>query len=122
VAMSVHNLTTSNKIYFRNADASELFFCHDGNCKLESIFGSIEVKPGDYISVPKGITYRWVTTGPAYLLRIESFNQRYRRPDRGLLGQQALYHEEGIVGPHFDPTLAIEKIFSGSSSIGRAID
>jgi len=109
VAMSVHNLTAANKIYFRNADANELFFCHDGHCKLESIFGSIDVKPGDYVSVPKGVTYRWITNAPVYLLRIESFKQNYRRPDRGLLGQQALYHEEGMVGPHFDPTLAVEK-------------
>ncbi|MBN8555573.1 MAG: homogentisate 1,2-dioxygenase [Deltaproteobacteria bacterium] len=108
LGVSVHKMTKSNPIYFRNSDASDLFFCHSGSAILESSFGSLDVKPGDYILVPKGVTYRWKTSG-TYLLRIESLKTYYKKPETGILGQQALYHEEAIRSPKFAPGLNTEK-------------
>src|SRR5665213_429704 len=82
IAISIHKINASSPIYFRNADASELYFCHEGKAILESSFGTLDVKPGDYVSVPKGVTYRWKTNG-VYFLRIESYSSRFKKPDTG---------------------------------------
>lgn len=108
IAVHLHRLNESNSVYFRNADASELYFCHEGSLVLDSVFGTIKVEKGDYVSIPKGVTYRWQTKS-AYLLRIESFVDYFRKPDTGLMGQQALYHEEQIRGPEFKIGLNEEK-------------
>jgi len=99
-AIHVHLITKSSPIYFRNADASELYFCHSGKAELDSPYGKLKVQAGDYVVVPKGSTYRWKTKG-AYLLRVENFGSWYKKPETGILGQQALYHEEDISTPSF---------------------
>jgi homogentisate 1,2-dioxygenase len=108
IGISVHRLTKANAIYFRNADASDLFFCHSGTVTLESPFGTLEVKAGDYLLVPRGVTYR-MKTSSAYLLRIESSTSYYKKPETGILGQQALYHEEQIKSPQFTAGVNSEK-------------
>ena len=45
---------------YRNAAADELFFVHDGKARLETIFGTLEAGPGDYVLLPKGVTHRWL--------------------------------------------------------------
>lgn len=107
-SISIHQMNAGSSVYFRNADASELYFCHEGKASLESPFGSLEVVPGYYVSVPRGVTYRWQTKG-VYLLRIESYRSRFKKPETGILGQQALYHEEGIRTPKFKNKLKLEK-------------
>lgn len=109
VAISIHRITKPTKIFYRNADASELYFCHSGQATLDSVFGRLEVAAGDYVNIPKGTTYRWITE-KAYLLRIESFASRFQKPATGILGQQALYHEEGVKSPQFTPDLQEEKV------------
>jgi homogentisate 1,2-dioxygenase len=99
-----HRITESSPVYFRNADASELLFCHEGKGYVESPFGQLSFEAGDYLSIPKGISYRIQIQSPSFFLRVESFRERFKRPDRGLLGQQALYHEEGILAPDFKTT------------------
>ncbi len=113
LSISIHRITDSSSIYFRNADASELYFCHDGSATLDSVLGCLEISSGDYLVIPKGVTYRWKASN-AYLLRIESYGSWYKKPETGILGRQALYHEEGIHSPKFTP-----KISSDSSSVVR---
>ncbi len=103
IAVWIHNMSSSSPIYFRNSDANELLFCHEGELSLESSFGSLAITAGDYVSIPKGVAYRLKLKNSAYLLRIESFKERFKEPDRGLLGQQAFYHEEGMEAPFFNP-------------------
>ncbi len=100
VSIWTHQITEAESVYFRNADASEVYFCHQGSGRFESIFGSFEIRPGDYLVVPKGVTYRWQSED-LYILRVESFHSPFRKPETGILGQQALYHEEGIETPKF---------------------
>lgn len=45
---------------FRNGGADELHFVHHGGGQLESVFGVLEYRPGDYVVVPKGTVHRWV--------------------------------------------------------------
>src|SRR5437867_1501223 len=38
-------------------------FVHLGGGRLESTFGVLKYRPGDYVVVPKGTTHRWVPDG-----------------------------------------------------------
>ncbi|MCH8273882.1 MAG: homogentisate 1,2-dioxygenase [Armatimonadetes bacterium] len=44
--------------FFKNADGDELIFIHEGSGALESQFGTVPYKPGDYLMVPRGTVYK----------------------------------------------------------------
>jgi homogentisate 1,2-dioxygenase len=95
------NVATFNQdfdAYFRNADHDELFFIHDGQGRLETIYGHLNVQTGDYITIPRGTTYKLFVTKPIHLLKIES-NSEFEEPSRGLLGPNALYDQTAIITP-----------------------
>lgn len=59
--------------FYRDADADVLYFVHRGEGTLETEFGPLEFRPGDYLVVPKGVTHRVAPrTRDNYLLVIES--------------------------------------------------
>jgi homogentisate 1,2-dioxygenase len=76
--------------FFRNADADELLFVHDGRGRLETDFGPLSYEPGDYLLVPRGTLYRVAPTSPSRMLVVTS-RAPLGLPDRGLLGQHALF-------------------------------
>ncbi len=82
---------------FRNADADEILFVHSGEGSLDSDFGPMEFRTGDYLVIPRGTTYR-LGSGGAELLVVES-REEVRLPERGLLGQHALFDPNVIEVP-----------------------
>ena len=48
---------------YRNAIGDELWYVQHGSGRLESIFGMLDVGPGDYVVVPASTTHRWVAIG-----------------------------------------------------------
>jgi homogentisate 1,2-dioxygenase len=44
----------------RNGGADELHYVFAGGGRLESLFGVLDYRAGDYVVVPKGTTHRWV--------------------------------------------------------------
>jgi homogentisate 1,2-dioxygenase len=44
--------------FYKNADADEVIFIHEGSGTLKSIYGSLKFKYGDYIVVPRGTIYQ----------------------------------------------------------------
>ena len=40
--------------FFKNADADEVIFIHEGNGTIKTIYGNLDFKYGDYIVVPRG--------------------------------------------------------------------
>ena len=50
--------THSMDSFFRNAQGDELYFVHEGKGMLESVFGLLPFREGDYMIVPRGTTYR----------------------------------------------------------------
>ncbi len=48
---------------YRNAVGDELVYVQAGSGRLESVFGVLDVGPGDYVVVPASTTHRWVVTG-----------------------------------------------------------
>jgi homogentisate 1,2-dioxygenase len=47
----------------RNGGHDEIHFCHKGGGRLESVFGVLDYREGDYVYVPKGTVHRWVPAG-----------------------------------------------------------
>lgn len=83
-------LNQSMAYFFRNADADEVFFVHAGNGKIETDFGPLAFDVGDYVVIPRGTVYRLHVNAPVSLLIVESFSE-IGLPDKGMLGQHALF-------------------------------
>lgn len=83
-------LSRPMKYYFRNADGDEVIFVHVGAGIIETDFGPLQYEPGDYIIIPRGTVYRLLPTQASEFLIVESFSE-VRIPDKGMLGQHALF-------------------------------
>lgn len=44
--------------FYKNADADELIFIHEGRGKLRTHLGNLEFKYGDYLVIPRGVIYK----------------------------------------------------------------
>jgi homogentisate 1,2-dioxygenase len=44
--------------FYRNGEADELLFFHEGSGTFESVFGTLAYGPGDYLVIPIGTTWR----------------------------------------------------------------
>lgn len=44
--------------FYKNADADEVIFIHEGSGKLKTLYGSIPFEYGDYLVVPRGVIYQ----------------------------------------------------------------
>lgn len=81
--------TEPMSFFYRNAVADEMVFVHDGEGVLESPFGEVPFRQGDYVHVPRTITHRWrVTSDTCRFLVIESFSEiQYPKRYRNAFGQ-----------------------------------
>jgi homogentisate 1,2-dioxygenase len=59
---------------YRNGIGDECVYVESGAGVMESVFGSIEVRQGDYVIIPRATTHRWLPTGdtPLRLYAIEA--------------------------------------------------
>ncbi len=47
-----------NDYYYKNADADEMLFIHQGSGRLKSLMGNISFQAGDYLIIPRGMIYQ----------------------------------------------------------------
>jgi homogentisate 1,2-dioxygenase len=59
VRVAVAQPTAASGLY-RNATGDELVYLRTGAARLESSFGVLDCRAGDYVVVPTGTTHRWV--------------------------------------------------------------
>ncbi|MBK9072572.1 MAG: homogentisate 1,2-dioxygenase [Myxococcales bacterium] len=90
VRLHMARLDAPMPYYFRNADSDELLFVHQGAGRLETDFGPLAYEAGDYLLIPRGTTHRLHPTSATSLLVIESASE-VAFPDKGMLGQHALF-------------------------------
>lgn len=69
--------------FYKNADGDDLLYVHEGSGVLETMFGSIEFRDGDYLAIPRGTIYRLTEATPTRYLVIEAAShiespRRYR--------------------------------------------
>jgi homogentisate 1,2-dioxygenase len=91
-------LTQAMQYFYRNADADEVFFIHEGDGLLETDFGPLNYVSGDYILMPRGTVYRFSPSKATQFLVVESFSE-VGFPDKGMLGQHALFDPAVIKVP-----------------------
>lgn len=90
VALSLATLAQPMSYLFRNGDADEVVFVHQGAGRLETDFGPFAYEPGDYLVLPRGTAYRFSPSSASRFLVIEAFSE-VDFPEKGMLGQHALF-------------------------------
>jgi homogentisate 1,2-dioxygenase len=83
---------------FRNADGDELWFCHSGEGVFKTDFGPLQYEKGDYLIIPRGTMYSMDMGTASELLLVESPSE-LNVPDKGILGQHALFDPAVITVP-----------------------
>jgi homogentisate 1,2-dioxygenase len=92
--------------FYKNADADEVIFIHEGSGVLKSQYGNLKFSYGDYIVIPRGAIYQiHFDTADNRLFIVESFGP-IRFPKRylskyGQLMEHAPYCERDIRKPEF---------------------
>jgi len=99
VELLVSRRSAPMPFYFRNADGDELYFVHRGNGVIETDFGPVPFEKGDYINIPRAVTYRVVPESRDNFFLIIQSKTEFEQPDKGLLGQHALYDPAVLFTP-----------------------
>jgi homogentisate 1,2-dioxygenase len=90
VTLSWASLATAMPYCFRDADADEVLFVHAGAGRMETDFGLLSWRKGDYLVVPRGTVYRLMPSEPSRFLVIATADEVVI-PERGIVGQHALF-------------------------------
>jgi homogentisate 1,2-dioxygenase len=98
----------------RNADGDDLLFVHAGQGDLYCDFGHLRVEAGDYVVVPRGTMWRIDCTSPMDLLLVEATNSSYMLPDKGLLGNHAIFDPALLDVPEIDAEFTAQQAGSRS--------
>jgi homogentisate 1,2-dioxygenase len=107
VAISFVRPQAGGDVFYRNAQGDEIVYVSDGSGVLESLFGDLPFRNGDYLVIPRGITHRYRIDGSgpdaARLLVIEGAGDvrtpgRYRN-EHGQLLEHSPYCERDIRRP-----------------------
>ena len=72
VEISLCRPDSSMDYFFRNGEGDEVIFVHEGSGTLETTFGDVPYKDGDYVVIPRGTTYRFVPEGAQRYLVFET--------------------------------------------------
>ena len=86
----------------RNSDGDELIFVHEGDGDLFCDYGHLAIRDGDYVILPRGTQWRISPKSAMTALLIEATNDGYRLPDRGPLGQHAVFDPGVLDVPAMD--------------------
>lgn len=103
VLLAVSQANKSMDFYYRNSQAYETWFVHEGEGLFKSQFGNLAFRKGDYIVIPFGTTWKMDIRGEARFFTIENPSQiepprRYRN-NYGQLLEHAPYCERDIRVP-----------------------
>ena len=86
----------------RNGDGDELIFVHAGRGDLYCDYGHLAVEAGDYLLLPRSTMWRLETSEPLTALLIECSNASYRLPDKGIVGEHAIFDPAMLETPRLD--------------------
>ena len=86
--------------FYKNAQADEMIFIHEGSGVLKTGFGSIKFGYGDYLVIPRGVVYQMEFDTPDNRLLIAESNspiispQRYRNEFGQLMAHSPFYERD----------------------------
>lgn len=89
--------------YYRNAIGDECVYVESGSGVVETVFGALSYRTGDYVVVPRATTHRWLPSETSRLYPIEA-NSHIAPPKRylsrfGQFLEHAPYCERDLYGP-----------------------
>ncbi|WP_338603204.1 homogentisate 1,2-dioxygenase [Sulfolobus tengchongensis] len=76
-----------SKLFYRNADFDEVYYVHEGEVSFRSEFGELDLKPGDYLVIPRGTTYTFTFKKYSELFIIEGKQIEIPKDYRNEYGQ-----------------------------------
>jgi homogentisate 1,2-dioxygenase len=95
--------------HYRNAVGDECVYIESGTGVVETVFGLVPFRTGDYVLVPRATTHRWVPDGRVQAYAIEANSHigppRRYRSKFGQLLEHSPYSERDLHGPS-EPLLA----------------
>ncbi|HSE71334.1 MAG TPA: homogentisate 1,2-dioxygenase domain-containing protein [Nocardioidaceae bacterium] len=96
--------------YYRNAIGDECVYVESGEGVVETVFGVLPFRAGDYVVIPRATTHRWVVEDQVRLYAVEA-NSHIAPPKRylsrfGQFLEHAPYCERDLYGP--DEPLLVE--------------
>ncbi|MDQ6935168.1 MAG: homogentisate 1,2-dioxygenase [Actinomycetota bacterium] len=96
-------VASSASSYYRNAVGDECVYVESGSGTVETVFGALPYRTGDYVLVPRSTTHRWLPGEKSRLYCIESASH-IAPPKRylsrfGQLLEHAPYCERDLYGP-----------------------
>lgn len=68
--------------FYKNADADEVIFIHEGSGTLKSMYGNLKFEYGDYVVIPRGTIYQMEFDGSGNRLFIVESNTPIVTPKR----------------------------------------
>ena len=88
---------------YRNAIGDECVYVESGTGTVETVFGVVPYRTGDYVMIPRATDHRWVPAEPSRLYAIEA-SSHIHPPKRylsrfGQLLEHAPYCESDLHGP-----------------------
>jgi homogentisate 1,2-dioxygenase len=86
----------------RNGEGDELIFVHQGAGDLFCDFGHMPLRDGDYAMLPRATSWRIEPSAPIEALLIEATNDSYALPDKGLVGEHAIFDPAVLETPRID--------------------
>ncbi|EJY0882249.1 TPA: homogentisate 1,2-dioxygenase [Vibrio cholerae] len=91
VKVRVWKLEQAMPALARNADGDELLFIHQGKADLYCDYGHMVVSDGDYVLIPRSTNWRLEPIEPLFILMIENTDAAYALPEKGLVGNHAVF-------------------------------
>ena len=86
--------------YFYNADGEMLFVPQQGELRLATEFGIIDIEPGEIAVIPRGVKIRVeLIDGPARGYLCENYGGAFALPERGPIGANCLANPRDFLTP-----------------------
>jgi homogentisate 1,2-dioxygenase len=109
VAMHTASPTEGAEFFYRNGSADEVLYIHRGSGVMNSEYGRLKFGEGDYVVIPRGVTFRLeFDKGEVRLFIVESSGPiqvpQFFRNRHGQIKDDAPYSERDLRVPEFrDP-------------------
>lgn len=95
-------LNESMTALYRNSDGDQLLFIHQGEGALFCDFGHVRFSEGDYLVLPRGTMWRLDVDEPARILMVEATSSHFQLPQKGLVGNHAIFDPAMLETPKID--------------------
>ena len=100
IAVHLYSASQSMSRHFYNADGELMFVPQDGNLRLVTEFGIIDIESGEIAVIPRGTKFRVeIPNGAARGYLCENYGGAFTLPERGPIGANCLANSRDFLTP-----------------------